>query len=310
MVRQFKNRVRIADVQAEFDNLCSRIDNLNQRIQDVTDIGEEYDYSVGSNQLAPAGYTLTVGGLKKVLTAFDGMVIGAKAFRVNNTTVKLTSGILITSQGCYKIPSSLITIPTGFYSIYFDTSNNSVTTTATDYKVCDINLNRDSINATDNRAIQCENIYGTYDIRIPSRTYAGDWKMPVNNVASMFTWHLDWGNINAPQYAYEQLQNSSAAKFLLPFEAGDGNDRWYQMNFKNSIVLQGNYSEYRALNWYQHMNYTLIPKGVANPFTYQLRYFNRSNPDNGELISTLANKISAQKQYNVKISKKIKQKTS
>lgn len=120
MVKQFKNRVRIADVQKEFDTLCSRIDNLNQKIQDVTEIGEDFDYSEGSSQLAAAGYTLTVGGLKKALEACDGTVLGARAFRVNDSHIKMSGGYLITKDGGYRLPDSYLTIPQRFRTLYFN----------------------------------------------------------------------------------------------------------------------------------------------------------------------------------------------
>lgn len=307
MVRQFKNRVRIADVQAEFDNLCERIDNLNQRIQDVTDIGEEYDYSVGSDQLASAGYTLTVGGLKKALAAFDGMVIGAKAFRVNSNTVRLTAGLLITSQGCFNIPSGAITIPPTVYSIYFDTTINTITTSPTDYKICDINLNRGSINATDNKSVQCENIYGTYNISIPSRVFPN--KGNSDKGYGAFTGWLDWGNLSNTLKCYEAVDVTSAPKFVVPVcccEADDG-DR-YEVYYLNQRIAYRK-GLHRWCNWQSPMNYILLPKGVSNPFNYKLQRAGW-NLNSYDVRTTNPTKCSAQKQYNVKISKKIKQKTS
>jgi len=135
MVKQFKNRVRIADVQKEFDTLCSRIDNLNQKIQDVTEIGEDFDYSEGSSQLAAAGYTLTVGGLKKVLEACDGTVLGARAFRVNDSHIKMSGGYLITKDGGYRLPDSYLTIPQKFRTLYFNPETKQYQWTAKGSKI-------------------------------------------------------------------------------------------------------------------------------------------------------------------------------
>lgn len=109
-VKQFKGQVKIADVQAAFDQIVGRIndmiDNYN-RASYVTEI----DYTKGGETLAPSGYTLTVGGLKQAMKACDGCVVGAKPFRVDNGHFKMTTGTLVTEKGIYRLPDKVLANP-------------------------------------------------------------------------------------------------------------------------------------------------------------------------------------------------------
>lgn len=104
--KDFKGQVKISDVQDAFDNLVDRInasiDTYNESSY-VTDI----NYNDVSEELAPLNYTLSVGGLKKILETYDGCVIGCKVFRIENN-LNITSGLLIKRDGCIQLPSAVI----------------------------------------------------------------------------------------------------------------------------------------------------------------------------------------------------------
>ena len=104
--KNFKGQVKISDVQACFDDLTNRINSLIDKYNAssyVTDI----NYNNVSPELAPVNYTLSVGGLKKILDAYDGCVLGTKVFRVSNNLL-ITDGLLIRRNGCIHLPSALI----------------------------------------------------------------------------------------------------------------------------------------------------------------------------------------------------------
>lgn len=104
--KNFKGQVKISDVQACFDDLTNRINSLIDKYNAssyVTDI----NYNNVSPELAPVNYTLSVGGLKKILDAYDGCVLGTKVFRVSNNLC-ITDGLLIRRDGCIHLPSAII----------------------------------------------------------------------------------------------------------------------------------------------------------------------------------------------------------
>lgn len=104
--KNFKGQVKISDVQECFDDLTNRINSLIDKYNAssyVTDI----NYNNVSSELAPVNYTLSVGGLKKILDSYDGCVLGTKVFRVSNNLC-ITDGLLIRRNGCVHLPSAII----------------------------------------------------------------------------------------------------------------------------------------------------------------------------------------------------------
>lgn len=104
--KNFKGQVKISDVKECFDDLTNRINSLIDKYNAssyITDI----NYNNVSPELAPVNYTLSVGGLKKILDAYDGCVLGTKVFRVSNNLC-ITDGLLIRRNGCIHLPSALI----------------------------------------------------------------------------------------------------------------------------------------------------------------------------------------------------------
>jgi hypothetical protein len=124
MVKKFRGKVKIADVQAEFDKLVDKINSLDTRINKVNTDKESIDWRYGGNTLAPINYTLTVGGLKQALNNFDGAVYGARAFKTDNTHFKMTDGLLISKYGGFRLPDSILTIPTSSRTLYYNVFQN------------------------------------------------------------------------------------------------------------------------------------------------------------------------------------------
>lgn len=106
MVRQFKGIVEISDVQAEFDNLVNAINSMIKTYNESAYV-QDINYNDVSEELAPLNYTLSVGGLKKILDTYDGCVIGCKVFQLNGY-VAITNGLLITANGGIKLPAAKI----------------------------------------------------------------------------------------------------------------------------------------------------------------------------------------------------------
>lgn len=122
MVKQFKGEVKISDVQAEFDTLVGRINKMVDAYNGTNQVITNIDYTKGGSNLAPSGYTLTVGGIKQALKSLDGHVVGGKCFYNTATTVKMSDGLLFTKGGVFRLPDSILDRPSNGNSIWYDTN--------------------------------------------------------------------------------------------------------------------------------------------------------------------------------------------
>lgn len=105
---QFKGQVKIEDVSNQLDLL---VDGINSMIDTYNDAGYVTDIDLNdvSPELSPMDYTLSVGGLKKVLDAYDNTVIGCNVFTDSKKeNLYISSGLLLTRNGGYGLPSAVI----------------------------------------------------------------------------------------------------------------------------------------------------------------------------------------------------------
>lgn len=108
MVRNFRGQVKIADVQAEFDALIAKINSDIEEYNKVITENEDIDFTHGSPSLSGSGYCLTVGGLKKLLAAYNGTMMGAKPFRNSAGDTLVTAGVLVQSTGCSPTTGAIV----------------------------------------------------------------------------------------------------------------------------------------------------------------------------------------------------------
>lgn len=125
MVRNFRGQVKIADVQEEFDNIVDRINTMVDNYNASLSI-QDIDYTTAASSLSPSGYCLTVGGLKQLINDFDGTVIGCKAYKISDTQVKVTGGLLFCNGKVYRINDRVISTATGSV-VYYDIDNKRLT---------------------------------------------------------------------------------------------------------------------------------------------------------------------------------------
>lgn len=84
MVYNFKGQVKVADVQKAFDDMIAKINVFRQRYEDALN-SANYTLDTGVNTLAPNRYTLSVGGLKQIISDMQGQVVGCRVFKSGNT---------------------------------------------------------------------------------------------------------------------------------------------------------------------------------------------------------------------------------
>ena len=125
MVRNFRGQVRITDVQAEFDALIAKINADIEEYNKVINENENIDFTHGSPSLSGSGYCLTVGGLKKLLAAYNGTMMGAKPFRNSAGDTLVTAGVLVQSTGCSPTTGAIVD-NTGRH-LYYNPTNKTFT---------------------------------------------------------------------------------------------------------------------------------------------------------------------------------------
>lgn len=123
MVKQFKGKVKISDVQAEFDALVKKANSMIDFYNNITSSTEVKDYTVAGPDLAGKGYCLTVGGLKQIMKALDGMVIGGRAYYSTDSKVRMSDGLLITKNEVFRLPSKTVDRPANGNQIYYNTTD-------------------------------------------------------------------------------------------------------------------------------------------------------------------------------------------
>ena len=104
--KDFKGQVKISEVKECLDTLVAGV-NKQIDLYNTSDYVQDIDYNIGAPDLAPLNYTLSVGGLKKFLNAYNGCVIGCKAFNIGGQYA-VTDGIMFLQDGCHRIPAQII----------------------------------------------------------------------------------------------------------------------------------------------------------------------------------------------------------
>lgn len=123
-MKDFKGLVKISDVQNSFNEVVSSINNIvdtyNASAQ-VLDI----DYTKGSSDLGASGYTLSVGGLKRIIEIYQGCAIGCKPFKIDNNHCKVTAGYVFADNKVYRTYEQDMTGSGS--TLYYDLDNKRYT---------------------------------------------------------------------------------------------------------------------------------------------------------------------------------------
>lgn len=123
MVKNFKGKVHISDVQKEFDVLVAGINEIIDAYNS-SDYIANIDYNDVSADLAPSGYTLSVGGLKKMLKAYSGRVLGCAITRdTEKNKLTVSNGLYISEKGGNAIPSTVLDYDRDKKVLYYDLAN-------------------------------------------------------------------------------------------------------------------------------------------------------------------------------------------
>lgn len=127
MIKDFKGQVKVSDIQAAFDEIVDRINAQIDIYNNAAGLGN-IDYTKGSPKLSNAGYTLSIGGLKSVIDAYNGTLIGCKAYRLSDTSALISDGIYFKDGEVYRIDSTVITAEDDWdiSDLYYDLDQQTV----------------------------------------------------------------------------------------------------------------------------------------------------------------------------------------
>lgn len=251
--RYFKGQVKISDVQEAFDEIVNAT-NAIVSIYNSSKAIEDIDYTKGSAVLAPSGYTLTVGGLKQALALADGCVVGAKPILLSKQQIKMTTGILISDAGVYRLPDAILDKPSGSRSkltLYYDIFNKTYTWANLGEektpRICDVDFNSSSKIASILNNCQNEDIVGTMKITSQSR-----WVKPVAE--------------NSP--TDNSIDTSNNPLFVAAIEqiGLEGNPTTTTRLFGNEVSYTRPL-HHRDLDTWTPINFLFVPRGVSNPYS-------------------------------------------
>ena len=272
VIKLFKGQVKVADVKAAFDEIVDKVNIMITTYNNLSYV-QDIDYSMGGYTLAPQGYTLTIGGMKQFMDSCDGSVVGAKPFRIDSNKFKMSTGLLVTKNGIYRLPDSVLDIPTNkqYRTVYYNTvtgeyitnlnaSNEDLITNKVAYRICDINPDTDTKLISNIKGVQNEKINGTYKITSESR-----WVKPVcgvDNSSSGFRGETPNTSKNSLFIWGQEAQSNTDA-------GGYGTPKLYLFG---KLVQWNRKSGHRKLDWWSPLNMLFVPKGVENPYTYDKKY--------------------------------------
>lgn len=127
MIKDFQGQVKVADIQAAFDEIVDRINKQVDIYNNAAGYGD-IDYTKGSPKLGSGNYTLTIGGLKSVINSYNGTLIGCKAYRLNDTSILVSDGLYFKDGHVYRINSRVIAGEADWdlSDLYYDIDNDTV----------------------------------------------------------------------------------------------------------------------------------------------------------------------------------------
>lgn len=269
MVKKFTGQVKASEIQALFEEFTTAINTMVQNYNTAIDLSD-MDFSKGSASLGAYNYTLTIGGLKTLLSACDGVIEGFKVFR-NGNGLRTTQGLYVKDNHVYKIPAYYATSIAGKY-IHWNPST-SVFTVNNNFNPPTGSVRLAAIDAKRERSAEMNDL--------PSVEIVGsDLKIKVGNKYKAQDDSNSFNTTNNPIFlcGCEECANEGVPKRALMF----GEEVSYNAQ-----------PGHRRRTYWQIVNALYIPKGAGNPYTYQvLRSGSWQNGGNTQMTMPVEKKYS------------------
>lgn len=227
-MKDFKGLVKISDVQDAFNEIVNSMNdiidtyNASARVLDI-------DYTKGSSELGASGYTLSVGGLKRIIEIYQGCSIGCKPFKIDNNHCKVTAGYVFADGTVYRTYEQDMT---GSGSVlYYDVDNKRYSfgagaTSSTQSVAIPIIRNNNSWG----------NIYASHNTSVAWRAAMGGQTSDIKNtIGNSWTFNGNSGTVGTWTWNFP-TKISGHIKFILGFIAVYGGSLDYNCKTNGGSV--------------------------------------------------------------------------
>ena len=261
MQNDFRGQVKISDVKEKFDKLVGDINNAidiyNSRILDTDGI----NFNVGSEKLAPKGYSLSVGGLKTILKSYAGCCIGADVYRVGDTSLLITGGLYFKPNGD-ELPE-IIELP---YKIIYGIGKSSkqslfYSPDNQEYMVMGNQRYSDVVNINGNNYINISPLNlnrgtkycNTRDFEVEN---ISNYHVYIDNNGTNYPTNQTFDASNAPKFAGYDCSTGEDRTESRAYLFGTQVGRWRRNGNRNSKIVCS-------------QPYLFVPKGLGYPYELQ-----------------------------------------
>lgn len=255
LMKTFKGKVTLSDIRNEFKKVVDTINDLITVINSLGDVSQ-YDLSKTSNSLSSPNYTLSLGGLKKILNEYypqdtASWVVKPICVKLDSSNFKYFPGLLnVPNVGIVQTKQTVLNNCNQGDNVYFDIYTKELTLSTTDLLVDKITNNIDSSNYVVNSPVD---VLSSNISMIPDE----DLSVKVNPTKTYY-YHYDAQAVNT----------SNGSIFYIPMCGSDINGGTININGVRIMSVQGGGSG-GAKNWKVFSVYSpiWIPKGINNSIT-------------------------------------------
>lgn len=242
----FRGQVKVSDVQSAFNDFVNKINTIITMYNATNTLIDNIDLSVGSPALASGGYSLSVGGLKHILEAYDGVVLGCRAFRIDSTHIVVTDGMYFKDGVVHRIHSQIL--EGNGLDIFYDHATDTIGLTVNNKYpgTADIIMSLSPLDIkylNEFRDVQLEGLSG-YKLTIQKRGFGT--------------------KVEADNNTIHRFQG--AAAYYVPKEGAgivNFNDGIVNINVARGWGYEG--GMHRSHLWVNPANFLFIPKGCNSP---------------------------------------------
>lgn len=200
LVKNFSGVVHIADIQEEFDRLLTGLAQLQAKMDELENISD-LDYTKGKPSLSAKDFTLTLGGLKKILQVYNNKVIEEPIIvKLPDETDKYKAfpGLYCDEEvGITQTNDNVLTLTDSDTIHLYQDSNGDITTTEDENIICSVKTDRPDDEISNNAVV---NLYVN------------------NNYCSLIPNTIPRLEVTTKTFAFNQgeTEPSSGSYFILP----------------------------------------------------------------------------------------------
>lgn len=258
-MKDFKGLVKISDVQNAFDEIVGNINNMIDTYNASAKV-LDIDYTKGSVELGASGYTLSVGGLKRIIQTYQGCSVGCKPFKIDANHCKVTAGFVFADNTVYRADEQDMTGSGNI--LYFDVDNKrysfgaGATTSVQSVTVPKITNSTSwgNIWATSDSSVAWQvpsmipsgtaSVYKGWTVSAKLEGYGKQWQW-VWNFPSTSSGHVKFGVIDT--FGIEPFSMGTLSGSLSNFKTSrdSNNNLWCEFDFTNAngIRIYGTFNK-------------------------------------------------------------------